>query len=230
MELDELVTIWQANDAKMEKAIQLNVKTLDLILTQKVRSALRPVFWQRVAEACFHSVALVLLAVFLVANIGQWPYVLSALALMAFYGFILVNCLKQLRIIAGIDRLERIVDKQNALLRIQTHLLHFIRLSVISIPTFLSYPVVLSKAFANLDIRVFGDFDVIERTHGNWWNVELIAYLVLVPLGLWFYHQVKVKNIHKKWVARVIRRSASSRVSKAIEYLDELEAVKTDLI
>lgn len=230
MELDELVTIWQANDAKMEKALQLNVKTLDLILTQKVRSALRPVFWQRVAEACFHAVALVLLVVFLISNIGQWPYFLSALALIAFYTFILVNCLKQLRIIASIERIERIVDKQSTLLRIQTHLLHFIRLSVISIPTFLSYPVVLSKAFADLDIRVFGDFDVVERTHGNWWNVVLIAYLVLVPLGVWFYNQVKVKNIHKKWVARVIKRSSSERVSKAIEYLDELEALKMEFI
>lgn len=226
MELDELITVWQSNDAKIDKTVKLNIKTLDLILTQKVKSALRSVFWQRVVEAGFHSIALILLLLFLAKNIDQWPYALSALALIAFYGFILINCLKQLQIMSTIESNENIVSKQQSLLKVQTHLLNFIRLSVISIPTFLSYPVVISKAFADADITVFGDFDLIKRTNGNWWTIELIVYLVLVPLGIWFYNQVTVKNIHKKWVARIIKRSSSARVTKAIEYLNELDELK----
>ena len=226
MELDELVTLWQTNDAKIEKSVKLNIKTIDLILSQKVKSALSSVFWQRVVEAGFHSIALILLLLFLVKNIDQWPYALSALALIAFYSFVLINCLKQLRIISGIESNENIVSKQESLLKLQTHLLNFIRLSVISIPTFLSYPVVISKAFNDLGITMFGDFDLIKRTNGTWWTVELIAYLVLIPLGIWFYQQVKVTNMHKKWVARIIKRSSSARVTKAIEYLNELEELK----
>ena len=226
MELDELRTIWQANDAKIDKAVKLNLKTLELILSQKVKSALTFLFWQRIVELGFHSMALILLFVFFINNVNQFPYAISALALIAFYGFIFINCLKQLQIIAGIKRNGSVRSKQASLMKIQTHLLNFIRLSVICIPTFLSYPIVVSKAFADLNITVFGDFDVIKRTNGAWWYAELIAYIILIPLGIWFYQQVNPKNIHKSWVARVIRKGSSARVARAIEYLNELDDLK----
>src|SRR4030095_17150693 len=205
MELDELITTWQANDAKIAKAVKFNLKTLDLILSQKVKSALKSLLWQRIIELSFHSIALILLFAFLINNINQLPYAFSAIALIAFYGFIFMNCLKQLHIITGIENNKNIVSMQESLMKIQTHLLNFIRLSVLCIPTFLSYPIVVSKALADLNITVFGDFDVIKKTNGTWWYVEMIAYIVLIPLGLWFYKQVNTKNIHKAWVARIIK-------------------------
>ena len=99
MELDELITIWQANDAKIAKAVKLNLKTLDLILSQKVKSALKSLLWQRIIELSFHLMALILLFAFLINNINQLPYALSAVALIAFYSFIFINCLKQIQII-----------------------------------------------------------------------------------------------------------------------------------
>jgi len=227
MELDELITIWQANDAKIARAVKLNLKTLDLILSQKVKSALKSLLWQRIIELSFHLIALILLFAFLISNINQLPYVLSAIALIAFYSFIFINCLKQIQIITSIENNKNIVSMQGALMKIQTHLLNFIRLSVLCIPTFLSYPIVVSKALADLNITVFGDFDVIKRTNGTWWYVEMITYIVLIPLGLWFYKQVNTKNIHKAWVARIIKKSSSSRVIKAVEYLNELDELTT---
>ena len=227
MELDELITIWQANDAKIVKAVQLNLKTLDLIISQKVKSALKSLLWQRIIELSFHSIALILLFAFLINNINQLSYALSAIALVAFYSFMFINCLKQIQIITSIENNKNIVSMQTSLMKIQTHLLHFIRLSVLCIPTFLSYPIVVSKAFSDLNITVFGDFDVVKKTNGTWWYAEIITYLVLIPLGLWFYKQVTTKNIHKAWVARIIKKSSSTRVAKAIEYLNELGDLKT---
>ncbi len=226
MEPDELITIWQANDAKINKAVQLNIKTLDLILSQKVTSALKSILWQRIIELSFHSIALILLFAFLIKNISQLPYVISAIALIAFYGFIFINCFKQIQIIASIEKDKTILSMQKSLMKIQTHLLNFIRLSVLCIPTFLSYPIVVSKAFADLNITVFGDFNILKKSNGAWWDAEIIAYIILIPLGLWFYKQVAAKNIHKKWVARIIKKSSSARVAKAIEHLNELDKLK----
>lgn len=227
MELDELITIWQVNDAKISRAVKLNLKTLDLILSQKVKSALRSLLWQRIIELSFHSIALILLFAFLINNINQLPYALSAISLIAFYSFIFINCLKQIQIITSIENNKSIVSMQTSLMKIQTHLLSFIRLSVLCIPTFLSYPIVVSKAFTDLNITVFGDFDLLKKTNGTWWYAEMIAYIVLIPLGLWFYKKVNAKNIHKAWVARIIKKSSSARVAKAIEYLNELDDLKT---
>lgn len=223
MEVEELITRWQANDAKISKAVQLNVNTIDLIISQKVKSALRSLLWQRIIELGFHSIALILLFAFLLSNINQMPYAISAIALIIFYGFIFINCFKQLQIIANIENNKTIVSMQQSLIKIQTHLLTFVRLSVLCIPAFLSYPIVVSKAFADLNITAFGDFDLLKKTNGTWWYAEIIAYIILIPLGIWFYKQVNTKNIHKPWVARVIKKSSSARVAKAVEYLKELD-------
>ncbi|MEO8712774.1 MAG: hypothetical protein ABI405_11655 [Parafilimonas sp.] len=223
MEVEELITSWQANDAKISRAVQLNVNTLDLIISQKVKSSLRSLLWQRIIELSFHAIALILLFAFLLNNISQIPYAISAIALIIFYGFIFINCFKQLQIIAGIDNNKTIVSMQQSLIKIQTHLLTFVRLSVLCIPAFLSYPIVVSKAFTDLNITAFGDFDLLKKTNGAWWYAEIIAYIILIPLGIWFYKQVNTKNIHKPWVARVIKKSSSPRVAKAVEYLNELD-------
>ena len=223
MEVEELITRWQANDAKISQAVQLNVNTLDLIISQKVKSSLKSLLWQRITELSFHSIALVLLFVFLITNISQIPYAISAIALILFYGFLFLNCFKQLQIIANIENDKTVVSMQQSLMKIQTHLLTFVRLSALCIPTFLSYPIVVSKAFADMNITAFGDFDLLKKTNGAWWNAEIIAYIILIPLGIWFYKQVSTKNIHKPWVARVIKKSSSARVSKAAEYLNELD-------
>jgi hypothetical protein len=229
MELDELITIWRANDAKINNAVKLNSRTLDLILSQKVKSALKSVWWQRIIELGCHSIALVLLFAFLVNNINQMPYAISAIVLIVFYTFLAINCRKQIQLIKSTDNNENIVSMQKSLMKIQTHLLTFTRLSVLCIPVFLSYPIVVSKAFTDFDITVFGDFDVLKKSNGTWWYAEMAAYLILIPLGLWFYNQVTIKNIHKAWVARIIRKSSSNRVAKAIDYLSELNELKTEL-
>lgn len=229
MELDELIMLWQANDSKISKVVKLNLKTLDLILTQKVISALKSVLWQRIVELSFHSIALILLFAFLVYNVNQLPYALSAIALISFYSFIFINCLKQIKLITSIENNRSIVDMQHSLMEIQTHLLTFIRLSVLCIPTFLSYPIVVSKALSDLDITVFGNFDILEHTNGTWWYVEMIACIVLIPLGVWFYNAVNTKNVHKAWVARIIKKSSSARVAKAIVYLKELDELKNEV-
>ena len=227
MELDELMKIWQTNDAKMDRTVKLNLKTLDLILSQRATSALRSLLWHRIIELAFHSIVLILLFAFLIYNINQLPYAISAIALIAFYSFTLINCSKQIQIIKSIENNKSVVSMQESLMKIQTHLLNFIRLSVLCIPTFLSYPIVVSKAFTDLNIAIFGDFDILKKSNGTWWYAEMIAYIILIPLGLWFYNQVNAKNIYKPWVARVIKKSSSGRVTKAIEYLNELDELKT---
>jgi hypothetical protein len=230
MELDELITIWRANDEKLANAVKLNLKAIDLILSQKVRSNLNSLLWQRIIELSLHAIALILLFAFLIYNINQLPYATSAIVLIAFYSFLLINCLRQMQVIASFENDKSIVSMQKALTKIQIHILDFIRLSVLCIPAFLSYPIVVSKGFADLNITVFGDFDLIKRTNGTWWLAEVITFIVLIPLGLWFYKQVNTNNIHKRWVARIIKRSSSTRVTKAMEYLNELEDIQGNRI
>src|SRR5258705_1999432 len=152
MELDNLKTMWQDYDLKLEKSLTLNLHTLDLIQTQKVKSVLTPLYWQRIIEITFHTMAIVLLSIFCYYNYNQLPYAISAYMLITFYSLSFRNCFIQLRTLNNINADKNVISMQGSLARIQSNSLNFVRLSVLFIPALLSFPVVLSKAIIDLQL------------------------------------------------------------------------------
>jgi hypothetical protein len=226
MELDVLKTMWQSNDAKLEKSLELNEQNIELIQSQKVASKLTPLYWQRVIECTFHSIAIVLLIGFLFKNMTEVPYAVSAIALLAFYVTTFINAWKQIRLIKNMDFSKDLAAMQSSLVMLQTHVINYAKLAILFIPTFLAYPVILTKVIKDFNIKALADFDIIAKSNGSWWTLELVALIILVPLGIWFYKEVSYKNMDKKWVNNFIRKSSGTRVTKALEFLKELQSLK----
>ena len=97
---------------------------------------------------------------------------------------------------------------------------------VLFIPTFLAYPVIITKVIRDFNIKALADFDIISKSNGSWWIVEMMALIILVPLGIWFYKEINYKNIDKNWVRNFIQKSSGTRVTKALEFLKELQGLK----
>lgn len=230
MELDELKTMWQSNDAKLEKSLKLNEQNVELIQTQKVASKLTPLYRQRVVECIFHSIAIVLLLAFLFKNISQFPYTISAIALLAFYTTTFINALKQINLIKNIDFNKDLATMQSSLVLLQTHIVSYAKLAVLFIPAFLAYPSIITKVIKDFDIKALADFDIIAKSNGSWWTAQVVAFIILIPLGVWFYKMVTYKNVDKKWVKKFILKSSGTRVAKALEFLKELQSLKKGTI
>ncbi|MFN8344388.1 MAG: hypothetical protein U0X91_05270 [Spirosomataceae bacterium] len=226
MELDDLKTMWQSNDGQLEKSLQINEQNIELIQTRKVASKLAPLYRQRVIECLFHTIAIGLLIGFIVKNITQWPYALSAVALLLFYLTTLSNALKQIHLLKTIDLTKDLATMQSSLAMLQAHIIHYAKLTVLFIPTFLAYPVIITKVIKDYDLKALADFDIIEKSNGAWWTLELVSLFVLVPLGIWFYKEISYKNMDKKWVKNFIRKSSGTGVTKALEFLNELQRMK----
>jgi len=229
MELDELKTAWQFNNEKLKKSLKLNQQNIELIQTQKVASKLTPLYRQRVIECIFHSIAIVLLVGFLFKNISEFPYAISAIALLAFYLTTFINAIKQINLIKNMDFNKDLATMQSSLVMLQTHIINYAKLAVLFIPTFLAYPTVLTKVIKDFDIKTLADFDIIAKSNGSWWTLELVALIILVPLGIWFYKEVTYKNMDKKWVKNFIQKSSGARVAKALEFLKELQDLKHNI-
>ena len=226
MELSELKTMWQSNDEKLEKNIKLNEQTIEFIKTQKVVSKLTPLYRQRIIECIFHSMAIILLIGFLAMNISEFRYAISAIALLTFYITTFINAVKQVTLIKKVDFNKDLATMQSQLVMLQTHIVHYSKLAVLFIPTFFSYPIVLTKVIKDFDIKALADFDIITKSNGSWWTLELVAFTILVPLGVWFYKEVDYKNMDKKWVKNFIQKSSGTRVTKALEFLKELQSLR----
>ena len=230
MELNELKSIWQAYDSKLEKSLKLNLHCLEMIQTQKVKSKLTPLLWQRGVEIAFHTIFIFLLIGFLYKNFSQFPYVVCTIALLAFYIIAVINCLKQITIIKRMDYSNDIVTIQSSLVMLRTHSVNLVRLACLCIPTYLGFPMIVSESIADFGLKGLSYLDIRSNYHGNWWTVQIISSIILIPLCIWLYRQVSFKNIHKKWVKNIIQKFSGSRVTRAIELVNELQELKKGYI
>ena len=226
MELDELKSIWQNNDAKLERSLQLNEQNIELIQSQKVASKLAPLYRQRLVECVFHAVAILLLIAFVIYNINELPYALSGIGLLAFYITTLANAIRQINLVKEMDFNKDLATMQSSLVKLQTHIINYAKLSVLFIPSFLAYPVIITKLVKDFNIQFFGEFDIIQKSNGTWWTMMMVVSAILIPLGIWFYRTVSYKNINKRFVRRFIEKSSGKRVTKALEFLKELQDMK----
>ena len=83
---------------------------------------------------------------------------------------------------------------QSSLVILQTHILNYAKLAILFIPTFLAYPTILTKVIKDFDIKAMADFDIIAKSNGSWWTLQLVAFVILIPLGIWFYKEISYKN------------------------------------
>ncbi len=218
MELNELKTIWKAYDTKLEKSLKLNLRCLEMIQAQKIKSKLTPLLWLRVFEAIVHIAAIMWTGNFLFAHFFEVQFSVSAAVLMLFFIIAFSNCLIQIIIIKQIDYSENIISIQRKLNMLQSYIINYIRLTFLVIPTWLAYPVILFKAVAN--------FDIISQFYRPWWQWNIAFTIIIIPICVWLYRQISYKNIHKKWVKFIIEKSAGSSVTKALEFIKELDELK----
>ncbi len=218
MELSEFKSIWQAYDDKLEKSLELNLRCLEIIQAQKVKSKLTPIFRLRILEVVLHSVIIYWLGRFLYNHFFEIQFAVSAAVLMIFFIIAISNCIKQVVIIKQIDYSEDITTIQRNLTLLQSHIADYIRLTFLCIPTYLAYPVIAFKALAN--------FDIVSQLNRNWWIAQIAFTILLIPFCAWMYRQVSYKNIHKKWVKNIIEKSAGGSVSKAMKFIKEIDELK----
>jgi len=128
------------------------------------------------------------------------------------------------------DYSSDIVGIQSSLVMLQTHSVNYMRLAVLCIPTFLAYPLVVSKAIGDLSLTGLGFLDIGSNFHAEWWRVQVIVFIVLTPLCIFFYKYVSYKNIHIDWVKKTIQRTSGARIAKAIEFVKELDTLKHGVI
>lgn len=226
MDLDELKSVWKSEEEKLEKNLKLNEEQIGQIQSRKIASKLTPLYRKRLVEFIFHIAAIFLLTVFIFQNFNELPYALSGTALLVFYFTTLANAYKQIKLIKKLDNAMDLATMQSNLIVLQTHIINYAKLAVLFIPSFLAYPVVISKVIKDYNLKFFGEFDIIEKSNGNWWTMMIVVSAVMIPLGIWFYYEVSYQNINKPFVKRFIKRSSGTRVTKAMEFLNELQVSK----
>jgi hypothetical protein len=212
MSTDEFQQIWKAYDAKLERSLQLNLRLLKDMQTQKARSALKTF----VAGSFF----MVVLGVLWVLLLGFILYHVWSQPVMAvsFVAFILCSAIaigeyvRDIRVISRISYAENIVDTQEKLAGLQSSMIRSLRIVWLQLPFWSTF---------------FISNELIRKGGSQFLMIQIPITLLLILAAIFLYRNITVENAKKKrWVKALIRGTGARTVARAMDFMKEIEDFK----
>jgi hypothetical protein len=211
MENIEIINLWKQYDEKLEKSLSLNQKIITELQQQKAKNALKP--------ARNYKVLVVFIGIIYSALVGYFLYHLSPLASIFINLSVGIHLLimviavgmyiRQLVLISEIDRSENILHMQQKMAKLQSSTLKVIGIC------FLQFPV-----FATWNIRL----ELIEENPLMFWLVQMPIVALLTYIGIWFYRNINIKNMDKRWFRMMFYGVEWSSIIKSGKFLKEIES------
>jgi hypothetical protein len=214
MSADEFQEIWKAYDAKLEKSLQLNLQLLKEVKSQKAKSVLRPFIVSRVIGIVIGIVYLLLLGV------GFWYVRTQPVMAVSFAVFIACTAMaigeyiREIGVIQGISYGDNIVDTQRKLAGIQSSIIGMLRISWAQLPFWATF---------------FVSNELLRKGGRGFLMVEIPIVLLLTIAAVILFKNITIENAQKKkWVKALIRGSGIKSLSRAMDFMKEIEDFKKD--
>lgn len=210
MENLEIINLWKQYDEKLEKSLSLNQKILVELQQQKAKNALKP--------ARNYKYIAVFVGLTYIALIAYFLYHLSSFASIFINVSVAIHLLvtivavgmyiRQLVLISEIDRSEDILQMQQKMAKLQSSTLRVIAVC------FLQFPV-----FATWNIN----FELINERPLAFWLIQVPIVLLFTYIGIWFYKNINLKNINKRWFRMMFYGAEWNAILKSGKFMEELK-------
>jgi hypothetical protein len=212
--MDEFIQLWKTYDAKLEHSLQLNLRLLKEVQSQKTRSVLRTLTAGRVigialgmlyetilCAACWYVRSQPVMAI----SIGVF-IVVTAIAMGAYWW--------DLVLIGRIGYADNIVDTQAKLAGIQSSIIRTLRISWIQLPFWATF-------FVSNELM---------RTGGPvFWAVEIPLVLAFTVIAVILFRNLTPEKMEqKKWVRKLVQGTGWKSVTRAIGFMQEIREFKQE--
>jgi hypothetical protein len=212
--MDEFIQLWKVYDGKLEHSLQLNLRLLKEVQTQKTRSVLRTLTAGRVigivlgvlyeiilCMACWYVRSQPVMAV----SIGVF-IVVTGIAMGAYWW--------ELVVIARIGYAENVVDTQEKLAGIQSSIIRTLRISWIQLPFWATF---------------FVSNELIRKGGPVFWAVEIPLILAFTVAAIILFRNLTPgKMERKRWVRTLVQGTGWKSVTRAIGFMQEIREFKQE--
>jgi hypothetical protein len=214
MSTDEFQQIWKAYDAKLEKSLQLNLRLLQEVQSQKARSVLRSFIASRIIGIVIGTLYLILLG-FALWYVRTQPVMAVSFAVFIICTVIAIGeYIQEIGIIRGISYGDNIVDTQQKLAGIQSAIIRTLRISWVQLPFWSTF---------------FVSNELLRKGGREFLLIETPITLLLTILAVILFKNITIENAQKKkWVKGLIRGTGIKSVTRAMEFLKEIEDFKNE--
>ena len=116
--------------------------------------------------------------------------------------------IRQLVLISEIDRSENIVQMQQKMAKLQSSTIKVIGICFLQFPVFATWNI-------NLEL-------ITERPLAFWF-IQMPVVALFTYIGIWFFKNINIKNIEKRWFRMMFWGAEWSSILKSGRFLKELE-------
>lgn len=214
MSTDEFQEIWKAYDAKLEKSLRLNQQLLKEVQSQKAKSVLRSFIASRIV--------VIVIAIPYMGLLGFAFWIVRTQPIMAISFGVFILCtalaigeyLHEIGVILGISYGDNIVDTQKKLAGVQSLIIQVMRISWVQLPFWGTF---------------FVSNELLRQGGRGFLMVEVPVVLVLAVAAGILYKNITIENAQKKkWVKALIRGSGVKSLSRAMDFMKEIEDFEKD--
>ncbi|MES2447183.1 MAG: hypothetical protein V4546_08375 [Bacteroidota bacterium] len=210
MENIEMINLWKQYDERLEKTISINHRLIAELQQQKAKNALRPARNYKVIAILIGVVYAALIAYFLYhlhpiasifINISVVIHLIVTLVAIAMY-------IHQIVLINQIDCTENIVDMQYKMANLRSSTLKVIGVCFLQFPVFATW---------NINLELITDRPLA------FWFIQVPILVLFTYIGIWFYKNINIHNIEKRWFRMMFWGSEWQSILKAGKFLKEIE-------
>ena len=214
MSTDEFQQIWKAYDVKLEKSLQLNLRLLQEMQSQKARSVLRSFIATRVIGIVIGTLYLLLL-IFAFWYVRTQPVMAVSFAVFIICTVIAIGkYIQEIGVIQGISYGDNIVDTQRKLAGIQSAIIRTLRISWVQLPFWSTF---------------FVSNELLRKGDREFWMIQIPITLSLTILAVILYKNITIEKAQKKkWVKGMIRGTGIKSLIRAMDFLKEIENFKNE--
>lgn len=218
----ELQNIWKAYDQKLEEAKVLNLqswvlnfKSFEALQTQKAKSKLNSLarFKTRAILAGILWVAILAFLIYHSLTFSKIFFVLSAGIIALVTLFAVIVYIQHVIWIRQIDNSETIIDVQKKVAQLQSSTLQIPRILFLQMPFYTTW-------WFTPQMVTSGDL--------KFWLISFPIALLFAFFSFWLYRNINYKNVQKKWFKILFNSPEWTSVTKAIQFVKEIEDYKND--
>lgn len=214
MENTEWISIWKAQNVKIEKTLAINELLLKEVINNKVRTSLKSLITLKTAGIVAFVLYILLLCYLLVSAVSNYSsalnyFIISILVITLVNIKGLADYIKHLVWANNINYDGSVMEIQQQLSRLQLSIINHAKGMCLQIPFYTTF--FLSNQWFPREVGL------------GYILLQAIITGSFVFLAYWLYKNHKPENLDKKWFRNLIAGSGGKSVMKAMEVYKEME-------
>ncbi|ETZ24242.1 hypothetical protein [Pedobacter sp. V48] len=213
MEELDIKQLWSSYDAKLERSLALNLKVIKELQTQKAEHKLRSFRRNQVTGVILGVIWIAFLVFLLVNTLHNMYFVISVGFIILFNVFATAAYIRHLVMLAQVNIDDSVTESQRKITEIQSSFTNVGRILVLQAPFYCTF---------------WYNNDLVANAGIGFWLIQVVIVSFFTFISIFLFKKLTYKNRHIKWVKAALESFGGKTLTKAMEFLNEIEEYKTE--